>query len=238
MLAHAVAGAFDLHDDGMMQEPVEQRGGEDGIAEHVAPFGKTPVRGEDHRSSFVPRIDQLEEQVAAAGCHRQVADLVNDEQRRPTEEAYALAQSAFSLGLGELGDEIGERDEVDELSGAHRLDGQRSGEMALALPCHPRARANIRLNAELDVTCERPLSGNEDDLSKLATFVQTPMRFDRRVQLQGIRNDSAQIAVKHGMEMPVYDALTVRIPDRGGVCAEGGKAQRTLKGAQHGSREG
>jgi len=41
MLAHAVAGAFDLHDDGMMQEPVEQRGGDDGIAEHVAPFGKT-----------------------------------------------------------------------------------------------------------------------------------------------------------------------------------------------------
>ena len=72
MLAHAVARAFDLHDDGVMQEPVQQRGGDDGISEYVAPLGKAPVRGEDHRSSFVPRIDQLEEQVSAAGGDRQV----------------------------------------------------------------------------------------------------------------------------------------------------------------------
>ena len=34
MLAHAVAGAFDLHDDGMVQQAVEQGGGDDGVAEH------------------------------------------------------------------------------------------------------------------------------------------------------------------------------------------------------------
>jgi hypothetical protein len=43
MLSEAIAGAFDLDDDGVMQQPVEQRGGDDGIAEHVAPFGKAAV---------------------------------------------------------------------------------------------------------------------------------------------------------------------------------------------------
>ena len=43
MGAQAVAGAFDLDDDGVMQQPVEQRGGDDRIAEHLAPFGEASV---------------------------------------------------------------------------------------------------------------------------------------------------------------------------------------------------
>ena len=43
MLAHAIAGALDLNDDGMMEQPVEQRGCNDGIAEHVSPFGEAAV---------------------------------------------------------------------------------------------------------------------------------------------------------------------------------------------------
>ena len=43
VLAEAVARAFDLDNDGMVEEPVEQRSGDDGIAEHVAPFGKATV---------------------------------------------------------------------------------------------------------------------------------------------------------------------------------------------------
>ena len=34
MLAQAVAGAFDLDHHGMMEEPIEQRGGHLGVAEH------------------------------------------------------------------------------------------------------------------------------------------------------------------------------------------------------------
>jgi hypothetical protein len=34
MLAHPVAGAFDLHDGGMVQQPVQQGSGDDGVAEH------------------------------------------------------------------------------------------------------------------------------------------------------------------------------------------------------------
>jgi len=34
VLAHAVAGAFDLHDHGVVQQAVEQGGGDHGIAEY------------------------------------------------------------------------------------------------------------------------------------------------------------------------------------------------------------
>ena len=47
VLPHAIAGALDLNDDGVMKQPVEERGGDDGIAEDVAPFGKAAVGSED-----------------------------------------------------------------------------------------------------------------------------------------------------------------------------------------------
>ena len=34
VLPQAVAGAFDLHDDGVVQQPVEQGGGDHGVAKH------------------------------------------------------------------------------------------------------------------------------------------------------------------------------------------------------------
>ena len=108
MLAQAIAGTLDLDDDGVMQEPIEERGGDDRIAEHLAPLGKAAVGGQDHRAALVARVDQLEEQVAAAGDDRQVADLVDDQQRGAAEEADALAQPALALGLGERADEVGQ----------------------------------------------------------------------------------------------------------------------------------
>jgi hypothetical protein len=38
--AQPIAGSFDLDDHGVMQEPVEERGCDVGIAEDLAPFGK------------------------------------------------------------------------------------------------------------------------------------------------------------------------------------------------------
>ncbi len=43
VLTHAIAGALDLDDHGVMEQPVEQRGGDDGIAEQVSPFGEATV---------------------------------------------------------------------------------------------------------------------------------------------------------------------------------------------------
>jgi hypothetical protein len=44
MLAKPVPRSFDPHHDRMMQEAVQQRRGDQGIAEHMTPFRKAPVR--------------------------------------------------------------------------------------------------------------------------------------------------------------------------------------------------
>lgn len=43
MLPQPIAGPFDLHDDGMMQQSVEQSRRDYGISEDIAPFCKAAV---------------------------------------------------------------------------------------------------------------------------------------------------------------------------------------------------
>src|SRR3954464_11574340 len=113
MAAEAIAGALDADDDGMVEEAIQQRGGDDGVAEHLTPFGKAAVGGEDHGAALVAGVDQLKEQVPAAGDDGQVADLVDDKELRPAKKADALPQGALTLGLGQRADELGEGCEVD-----------------------------------------------------------------------------------------------------------------------------
>ena len=43
MFAQAITRPFDLKNDGVMEEPIEERGGDDGISEDVSPFGEAAV---------------------------------------------------------------------------------------------------------------------------------------------------------------------------------------------------
>ena len=67
-----------------------------------------------------------------SGDDRQVADLVDDQQRGAAEEADPVAQPALALRLGERADEVGQGDEVDAAAGLDRLDAERDREVALA----------------------------------------------------------------------------------------------------------
>src|SRR5436305_228418 len=118
----------------MMQEAIKERGGDDGVAEDVPPLSEAAVGGEDHRALFVAGVDELEEQIAAAGDDGQIADLVDDEQREAAEVSDPFAQGAFPFGFGERGDDIGERAEVDAATGLHRLDAERETEVGLSGP--------------------------------------------------------------------------------------------------------
>src|SRR5215212_7434149 len=116
----------------MVQEAVEQRSRDDGIAKDLAPFGKAAIGGEDQGSLLVAGVDQLEEEVAATGHDRQVADLVDDQQGKAAVEADLLAQAALPLGPGERADKIGQCREVDRASRLHGLDPERQAQVALA----------------------------------------------------------------------------------------------------------
>src|SRR3954468_4312029 len=43
VLAHAVARALDLHNDGVVQQSVQQGGGDHRVRENLAPFGKAAI---------------------------------------------------------------------------------------------------------------------------------------------------------------------------------------------------
>src|SRR5215469_18348084 len=132
MLAQSIAGPFNLNHHGMMEQAIQQRGGYDGIAEDLAPFGKTAVRGEDHRALFVASINELEEEIAAALADRQVTDFVDDQERKSAEPADAFGELAFALSLGESTDQVCEGGEVDAAPRFDGFDAERHREMRFA----------------------------------------------------------------------------------------------------------
>ena len=64
---------------GVVDEPVDQGGGDHGVAEDLAPGFEAAVAGDDDRAAFVAARDQREEQVRGLAFQWQVADLVDDD---------------------------------------------------------------------------------------------------------------------------------------------------------------
>ena len=77
----SVAVALQGDDLGVVDEAVDHGGGDDVVAEDLAPAAEGLVAGDDQRGSFVAAGDQLEEQVRGFGFEGDVADLVDDQQR-------------------------------------------------------------------------------------------------------------------------------------------------------------
>jgi len=151
MLAEPVAGALDLDDDGMVQQAIEQGRGDNRAAEDVAPFGEAAVRGQDHGAPLIPGVHELKDQIAAAGDDGQVADLVDDQQLRPAQEAQAFAQGAFALGLGQRADDVGQGGEVDRTAGLDSLDPKSQRQVGFAAAGLPNEVDDLMAVDELEL---------------------------------------------------------------------------------------
>jgi hypothetical protein len=132
MLAEAITRSLDLDHHSVVQEPIKKGCGDDRVAEHLAPLGEAAVGGEDHCTLLVAGIYELEEQVGAAGGDRKIPDLIDDQEGCAAQIAKAFAQLPIPLGLGQRGDDVGERGEVDAATGLHSLDSERGCQVALA----------------------------------------------------------------------------------------------------------
>jgi hypothetical protein len=73
----------------VVDEPVDDRRGYDLVAKHLTPLCKAFVGRQHRRRVLVPARHQLKEQHRAGPIDRQVADLVDDEQRRMREDFEA-----------------------------------------------------------------------------------------------------------------------------------------------------
>ena len=63
-----------------MDEPVDEGGGDHGVAEDLAPLLEAAIARDDHRAALVAAGDESEEQVGGLALERKVADLVDDDQ--------------------------------------------------------------------------------------------------------------------------------------------------------------
>src|ERR1700690_1198284 len=76
--AEAVVSGFE--DVAAMGEAVEQRRRHLGIAEYGGPFSEAQIRRDDDAGSLVEFREQMEEQRAAGGAERQVAEFGEDDE--------------------------------------------------------------------------------------------------------------------------------------------------------------
>ena len=64
----------------VVQEAIENGGGDYGITKHGAPLADTAITGDQNGTPLVAAADELEEEVRGIGLQRQLAALVNDQE--------------------------------------------------------------------------------------------------------------------------------------------------------------
>lgn len=119
---------------GVVDEPVDQRGGDHGVAEDLAPGLEAAVAGDDDRAAFVAAGDEGEEQVGRLAFERQIADLVDDDQAVAFDALEFVVQRVAVLGGLETVDPLlggRERDAVPVLAGLDRQRGRQDASMVV-----------------------------------------------------------------------------------------------------------
>src|SRR3954471_4552724 len=97
-----------------------------------APAAEDLVAGDDQAGPLVAGGDQLEEQVRGLGLERDVADLVDHEQRDPAELDQFGLEPAGVVGVGEPGDPLGGGGEQHPVSGLTGSDCEADRQVGLA----------------------------------------------------------------------------------------------------------
>ena len=75
----AVRLALDVDHGTMLQNPIQDGGGNRNIGKNLTPPGEGLVGGEDGGGFLIPSGNELEEEVCALDIHREIAGFVDDE---------------------------------------------------------------------------------------------------------------------------------------------------------------
>jgi site-specific DNA recombinase len=116
----------------VVNEPVDHRDGGDLVAEDLAPGRERLVAGDDQRGALVARRDQREHQVGGLGIERDVAHLVDDQQRDERQPAQLGVEVVVAFGVGQPPDPFGRSRERDALAGQAGADRNRDRQVGLA----------------------------------------------------------------------------------------------------------
>jgi hypothetical protein len=136
-LAQAVALALEGDHGRVVDEPVDEGGGDHRVAEDLAPLLEAAVRGDADRAALGAAGDEREEQVGGLPLERQVADLVNDEQVVALQVPELLLELVAVLRLLKPGDPLLGGGEGDPVTVLARPQCQCGGEVGRALSLRP-----------------------------------------------------------------------------------------------------
>ena len=95
----AVRLALDVDNGAVMQDAVQDGGGDGDVGKDLVPLREGFVGGKDGRCFFIPSGNKLEEQVCALDVHGEVADLVDDEHPVLGENLELVRQTVLKVGL-------------------------------------------------------------------------------------------------------------------------------------------
>src|SRR5689334_15666917 len=98
LLSEPVAFAPDVEDVAVVEQSIEDGGGDDGVAEHLAPLGEALVGGEDDAAALVASGDQGEEGGRGRAIVRPDAELVDDEHLGGEVDPQASIEPVLGLG--------------------------------------------------------------------------------------------------------------------------------------------
>ena len=121
----------------MVDQPVDHRGGDHVVAEHLAPAAERLVGGDDEAGPLVSGGDELEEQVRGFWLEWDVSDFVDGQQRVAAQAEQFGLEPAGVVGVGEPGDPFGGGGEQDPVPGLAGADAQPDRQHRLACPGRP-----------------------------------------------------------------------------------------------------
>jgi hypothetical protein len=126
MLLEPVAVTLDVDDFAVVQQAVQDGGGDHRIAEQLLPVAEALVGCDDGRVFLVAVGDELKKQIRLFAVHRQVTDLIDHHQGR--------GQIGFGSGLAliEFAHQRVHGGEIDLEAMVAGLDGQGYGQMGFA----------------------------------------------------------------------------------------------------------
>ena len=91
----------------MMGQPIQQGPGQLFAAEHLRPWGKVQIGGQDEGLPLIAPGRHLEEELGSLFRERHVADLVDDQQVHLGQTPLQVREPEAGLGFGQQVDEAG-----------------------------------------------------------------------------------------------------------------------------------
>ena len=102
----AVRLAFDVDHSTVMQDTIQDGGGDGDVGKDLVPLGEGLIGGEDGGGLLIASGNQLEKQIRALNVHREIADFVDNQHPVPGEDFKLVRQTVLKMCFFELLNEL------------------------------------------------------------------------------------------------------------------------------------